>query len=182
MQNYFKKISLLLAIIFFAFCLAAFFFLYKKINSNNTGVAQSVIELGNEIKERNRIETLNYSIELIKKDKALFETHFAQSSDIVPFLDSLEALGSQAGAKAEVTSVDILKDGTGLMAGVKTSGNFESLYKFLMLLENFPYELEFVKIDMQKEAVAGDKTATDSVAPEPKWRADFSIKLLSFIK
>ena len=33
---------------------------------------------------------------------------------------------------------------------IKASGSFEALYKFLTLLENSPYELDFISMDIQK--------------------------------
>lgn len=193
MQNNFKKIPLILAAMFFIVFSLTFFFLYKEVNSNNEKTEQSIVELENDVNQRSKIETLNHSIEMIRGDKVLVESHFAKSSDIVPFLDALEALAPRAEVKAEVASVDILKDGTGLLVGIKASGSFENLYKFLMLLENFPYELEFIAIDMQKETlndVPSDmETESGSGVPKEniniqksKWQAILSVKLLSFVK
>lgn len=180
MMNNFKKISLPLSVIFFILLLVALVFLYKKINLNNEKAELSTIELENEANSRSQIRLLNKSIETIKGDKARLETHFAKSSDIVPFLDNIEALGPKAGVKAEITSVNILEDKSGLLAKISASGSFGGIYKFLTLLENSPYELEFIAFDISREG--GSDVALDgTLVKNSNWQATFNIKLLSFI-
>jgi hypothetical protein len=87
-------------------------------------------------------------------------------SNIVPLLDAIEQLALRVKAKSEITSVDFSKDNNSLLLGIKASGSFVPIYKFLMLLENFPYELEFSSVDIKK---------TDT-----QWEAVFKIKILSF--
>ena len=115
----------------------------------------------------------------IGKEKILLESHFTQSSNIVPLLNTIEQLSLKVGAKSKVTSVDISKDKTILMVAVGTSGSFNAVYKFLMLLENSPYELEFVSVDMQK---TGAPTVSGKIIVSPQWEAIFKIKLLSFVQ
>ncbi|MDE2399536.1 MAG: hypothetical protein KGL67_00780 [Patescibacteria group bacterium] len=191
MKNNFKIIQLLLSMILFLFASFALFLLYREINLNNQKATMSTTELENETSRRNEVKLLNDSIEVIKEDKSLLETHFAQSSDVVPFLDTIEALGPMVGVKAQTTSVDILKDNTGLVVKISASGDFKNIYKFLTLLENSPYELEITSMDLQKEAstiVPVDPTAPQDSKPvialpqESKWQAVFGIKLLSFVQ
>ncbi|KKS24035.1 MAG: hypothetical protein UU82_C0013G0003 [Candidatus Nomurabacteria bacterium GW2011_GWC2_41_8] len=117
-------------------------------------------------------------LQKIADSRILLETHFAKSSDVVPFLDTIEKLALEVGTKAEVNSVDILTDNTGLIVGLKASGSFEAIYKFLTLLENSPYELDFPSIDMHKLAVSG---VSDENIQNLKWEATFRIQLLSFV-
>src|SRR3990167_11269991 len=100
MQNNSKKIQLPFSIIFFIFFVLAFLFLYKEINTNNQKAEQSMVELESETKKRDEIKFLNRSIGIIQENKTLLETHFAQSSDIVPFLDTIEAFFGQSGGKS----------------------------------------------------------------------------------
>jgi hypothetical protein len=185
MQNNFKKIPFFILIIFLFFLVFAFLFLYRGVNSNGEKAAQTTIDLENEISRRDEIKALNRSIDAIKGEKADLETHFAKSSDIVPFLDTIEALAPRVGAKAQVTSVDILKDNSGLMVQISASGSFASLYKFLTLLENSPYELEFTGVDIQRQNDTGVADPNAKV-PVPVsvaiWQAIFRIKLLSFVQ
>lgn len=182
MQNNSKKIQLFLSVvffIFFIFFILAFLFIYREVNRNNQKAEQSLVLLKNEVKERDEIKSLNRSIGTIREDRALLETHFAKSSDIVPFLDTIEALAVKAEVKAEVASVDAVKDNAALTVQVNASGNFAGLYKFLTLLENSPYALEFTSINMQREASLDVVTKKTK---ELKWQTIFKIRLLSFVQ
>ena len=137
------------------------------------------IEWQNETNRRNEIKSLERSIKAIDQEKILLESHFAQSSNIVPFLDTIEQLASRVKAKSEVVSVDILKDVNQFLVVIKTSGSFESIYKFVKLLENSPYELEIASLDIQKSSA---QTVSDKKVAIPQWEAVFKIKLLSFIQ
>src|SRR3989338_9872107 len=179
MQNNFPKVPLLLSIIFFMFSCFAFFFLYREINNNNKKLQLAENEWQVEAFRQDEIKMLENSIKIVEGEKAQLETHFAQSSDIVPFLDTIEELAGVAGTKAEVVSVDILEDYAGLSVGMKASGAFNGLYKFFTLLENSPYELEFISIDMHRET---GPDASGKNVTVPKWNCFLKIKLLSFIQ
>ena len=170
MQIKYHKKSLVFSVIFFAFCCFVFFVVYQKINSINKTSEQVLSEWKTEAIRRDEIKSLNKSIKVIEQERASLETHFAQSSDVVPFLNIIEELGLKVGAKAEVASVDIAKDGTGLMVEMKASGSFESVYKLLMLLENSPYELELTSFNVRESV------------EKKQWDAVFKIRLLSFIQ
>lgn len=179
MQNKFSKMPLFLSILFLGISLFFFLYLFRKTNENNQKLQIAENEWQREILRRDEIKMLDRSVKIIEGERAQLETHFAQSSDVVPFLDSIERLAVSAGTKAEVVSVNILGDHTGLLVGMKASGNFESLYKFLTLLENSSYELDFVSMDMSKE-VGVD--VTDKNVKISKWDVVFKMKLLSFIQ
>ncbi|MFA6077084.1 MAG: hypothetical protein WC735_03350 [Candidatus Paceibacterota bacterium] len=179
MQSNFPKTPLLFFTAFFCISLLAFFFLYWTVNTNNRELQTKEEKWQNETLRRDGIRALDRSIEMIEGERAQLETHFAKSSDVVPFLDTIEGLAKKVNAKAEVTSVSILADDVGLMVGMKASGTFYSLYKFLMLLENSPYELEFIGMDIDRKTIPDTKSKNIQVS---EWEAIFKIRLLSFIK
>lgn len=177
MKNNFQKISLFLSAIFFIFSCFAFVFLYREINDNNQKVQQDLTTWTAEMRLREEIRSFDRSLQKIADDRIMLETHFAKSSDIVPFLDSIEKLAPRVGATARIDSVDALKDNTGLVVELKASGSFEAIYKFLTLLENSPYELDFLSMDIHKIILdVSDKNEKDS-----RWEAFLKIKLLSFV-
>ena len=177
MQNNFPKMSLFLSFMFFCVSFFVFLFFYRAISDNNKESQLKEQQWQSETLRRNGIKQLDDSVKMIEGDRAQLETHFAQSSDIVPFLDTIEGLAPKTGITAEVTSVDLSADRTELVVGMKTSGTFNGLYKFLTLLENSPYELEFLGMDMHKQTVASVGDKSSSVV---EWDAVFQIKLLSF--
>ena len=178
-QNNFPKIPLFLSILFFCVSFSVFLFFFKAIDNNNKELQSKELEWQTETHKRDEIKTLDNSVKIIEGDKVQLETHFAQSSDIVPFLDTIEGLAPEASVTSEVTSVNISGDQTGLYVSMKTSGTFEGLYKFLTLLENSPYELEFISLDMHKETVVAVENKNVKI---PQWDAVLKIELLSFVK
>lgn len=174
----FKKTPLFLSITFFLFACFVFWFFYTEIQNNNETSEQSQITWQNEASRRDEIESLDHSLQTTEEERALLETHFIRSSDVVPLLDMIEKLAPESGAKAEVSLVDLLKDNIGLIVEMKVTGRFEAVYKFLMLLENSPYELDFISVDMQK---SNEQDTSDKKNPFSLWSATLRVKLLSFI-
>jgi hypothetical protein len=166
---------LLLSIIFFIFFSCAFVFLYQKINDNNQKAEQKTITWKQESLRRDEMQSLNSSFQNMTNSQALLETHFIKSSDVVPFLNTIEALGPAVGASAEIDSVDTSPDGASLIVELQASGSFGAVYKFLTLLENSPYDFLSMDIHTITDVVPNKKVTT------PKWEADFKIQLLSFV-
>ena len=178
MKIHFQKISLLFSAIFFVLTFFAFLFLYKEINNNNQKAESNMITWNTEASRREEIERLDHSLQEITDSNALLETHFAKSSDIVPFLNTIEKLAPKAGTTIEIDSVNIKGDNTGLLVGLKVMGRFESIYKFLTLLENSPYEIDFLLMDIHKLSAG---VVTDQKVKDLKWEGVFKIQLLSFV-
>lgn len=178
MKINFPKISLVISLVICSLLIFGFMSVYKKINDYNTKSEQDLATWQTEATRREDIRLLNRSIQQNVSDRASLETHFAKSSNIVPFLDSIEMLASKAGADAKVDSVDENADGSTLVVGLQASGNFTAIYKFLTLLENSPYELAFLSVNIQKSAPL---STPSKKGPDLRWEAVFKIQLLSFI-
>ena len=170
------KTPLLLSIVFFIISGAAFFYVYQETYKNHQESRQRESEWYSETLRRGNIRTLDNSVKAIEGERAELQTHFAKASDIVPFLDTIEGLAPKVGVLAEILSVNVLEDQSGLLVGLKAAGTFAGLYKFLFLLENSPYELELVSLEMERQA----EVAQTKGAP-PKWNGIYKIKLLSFV-
>lgn len=175
----FQKIPLILSLTFTLVSIFAFLFLYKQISDNIKIAARAQVEWQDETSRRDELKSLDRLMKVIGEEKTLLEMHFAQNSNIVPFLDTIEKLALSVKAKSEVVAVDIPKDKSGLQIDVKASGSFEAVYKFLMLLENSPYELDFISVNIQR---VSEQTTSDKKVVAPQWDAIFKIKLLSFIQ
>lgn len=169
----------MLSVLFLMVSLGGFIFLYGKINENKTIAETMMREWQAETTRRDEIRSLQRSIVEIEQEKALFETHFAESSNVVPFLDTIEKLATDAGAKSEVTSVDISKEKPELLVALTAKGDFEAIYAFIRLLENSPYEIEISSFNIEKPSILSD-IKEQIVSRE--WRGAFTIRLLSFSK
>ena len=178
MKSNFIKIPFLFSIIFCVFFGFIFFFFYRAININNVKSQLAENEWQTEELKREEIKTLDRSVKTIEGERAQLETHFAKSSDVVPFLGTIGRLALEANTKEEITSVYISGDNTQLIVGINVSGTFSKLYKFLTLLENSPYELEFSRVGLHKETA---QDMSSKIISAPNWNMLIDIKLLSFI-
>lgn len=167
---------LILSGIFLILSLLAFFMLYTQIRNNKQIAEETETQWQNESTVQAKIKTLDISIKGISTERALLESHFAKTSDIVPLLDIVENMALQVGAQASIESVDALTEGVGLSIGIKSRGSFESIYKLIRLLENAPYEIEINSFDMKR--VGGIQEGDI----KSEWIANFDVTLLSFIK
>ena len=180
--------------LFFVFI---FIFLYQGIANNNNIKEQIAIDLKTEVAKQNEIKSLDSSLKMISKEKELLNSHFAKSSNIVLFLDTIERLAGEVSAKVEVFSVeqpkikkeieieddivleeDIIIKNNGLIIGMRISSDFEGIYKFIKLLENAPYELEILSFDIQNNKV---QIVDGQNSESPVWNGTLKVKLISFI-
>ncbi|MEK7588962.1 MAG: hypothetical protein AAB438_04080 [Patescibacteria group bacterium] len=179
MPNKSQRQYLIGSFIFLLLTGGAFAFLYIQIRNNNIASQEAEIEWNSESSKLNEIKSLNLSIQTIDTEKALFESHFLKSSDIVSFLDTIESAAKDVNVTAEIVSVDDVTDTTSLTIGIRSSGTFEGLYKFLILLENLKYEIDIASMELNRASVGEVEGVIDI---KPEWKANFKIRLLSFVK
>lgn len=177
MQDKLPKTKLIAASIFMLASLGSLFFAYTLVKNKNEKFQNSQIEISSDAKRREETQQLERLMKTLEAERLLIDSHFAKSSDIVPFLDTLERMASQVAVDAEVSSVDITKDNKTLTVGIKATGGFEALYKFLVLLENSPYELSFLLMDIQTPQGA----QPDPITKKVEWQGAFKVRLLSFL-
>jgi hypothetical protein len=174
MKNNFPTIPLALSLIFFIIFSASFVFLYKKIHTDSLKREADWMLWRAEEEKRNNLQALGRLLKNTEEERSALETHFAKSSDVVPFLDTIEKLAPKVGAIVEIDSVNPSVDGTTLLVGAEVSGSFEAVYRFILLLENSPYELEFLAIDLHRR-ILGEESI------DSQWGAFLELKLLSYL-
>lgn len=177
MQFIFQKKALIFSIIFLLF--SSFLFLFVLISTNNNKKISEIAQA--EWQEKaTRKENIKLTTDLIKtieSERNLLESHFIRNSDVVPFLDTIEKLAKGVETEAEVDSVHTEDSTSSLIADVKVSGNFENIYKLILLLENSPYDLQFVLVNIKSI----DKQDASTKNETPKWMANLKIRLKSFV-
>jgi hypothetical protein len=159
--------------LFLCIAVVSFVMLYKKIQANHKLASETESQWQAEIEHQKTVRTLVRSVDNIKEERERFETHFAKSSDIVPFLDTIEGLAEKASAKATIDKVDITADPVGLLITIHASGSFESIYKFMRLLENSSYELAILDFELKKSFTQTNPMIT--------WEASLTVNVVSFI-
>lgn len=176
-----KKINLknlIFAVIFLIITLVSFYFTIRQMNIYN----QEFVNLTNEYKEKeirsNQIKELNKVISEIGDEVKILDSHFLNTGDVAPFLDELELDAKNLGVKAEVVSVDNPNtQNKYLSINLRADGTFENLNKFLLLLENYKYQLEVFDVRMIRNSAPD--TDLNSL---PIWSGDFRIKVISFLE
>lgn len=172
-NNSIKK-YLLFSIMFFVLVCFAFIFLYKKISDNEEMSRQKQIQWEIEESKKNEINSLGKVIASSQEGINFLESHFLKESDIVSFLGYIEESSASVFLRTEVTSVNTSVEGDSLILEIKSVGPFDSLYRFVKLLENSKYEIEITSFDLQKEG-SGVEGGVQN------WRGSFNIKVLTFI-
>ena len=129
MKNKSKKPLIFISIVVFLLITGVFYFSYTEIEKKNNKAEKTINQWQAEDLRRKEIETIIKSVQAIKDDNEVIKTHFAQSSDLVPFLDTIDGFAPKVGAENEITSVDITQDTKELIVGMKVIGSFEAVYR-----------------------------------------------------
>ena len=159
-----------------------FLFLYRSIDTNHNLSKKLSNDYKTEESRRIEIQSLNKAISEIDEEIALLDSHFIKENqkdeEITLFLTSLEELANAVDSKTEVVSVEIPNEKSKeFFISLRTEGSFNSIYKFLLLMENSKYELDVVSMRLLKES-NGENLEKKEL---PKWRAYFKIKIISFL-
>jgi hypothetical protein len=178
-KRYKILISLILAFVVLATVTFVFLFLFNNVQKKNKNFVE-LLKKTEELEQKNeKIKVLNESVQDVFDQKILLDKYFARKSDVVPFLDSMQSLATEAGTKGNFSFVDLSVDGLGLEVQMNVEGRFEGVYRFIKILENSPYVFEFTEMSLQRK----DPMLTEdgSVVLNPVWILNLKMKLISFI-
>lgn len=174
MQDNFQKIMFTLSIILFLGIMGFFLFSRNFLGDKIRVLEEKQVMWQNEAIRREEINILDETLKELKSERVELESSFARKSDVVPLLNTIESMANAVSAKASISSVEVSRDNNFLVVNVRASGSFESLYKFLTLLENAPYQIDFSNVDFRR-------TVGDVVYNEILWEGSFGLRVLSFI-
>ncbi len=120
-------------------------------------------------------------------DRAKLKSFFIPGSRVVSFLETLEALGPQAGSTVTLSSIaadslDSAPSGTlgTAHAHVDVKGSWQAVMRTLMLAETMPYKTTIDNVQFDVSVSAGDlksdAKATDAAAvPKRSWSLTFEV-------
>src|SRR3989338_524694 len=86
----FKKEPLIFSMILLLLALSAFAFLYNRTNQNKKLSEETEMKWQAEPSGREKKKSLERLFKEVEEKRIALESHFAQSSNVVPFLDMLE--------------------------------------------------------------------------------------------
>lgn len=169
-----SKLILVTTILLDVLVILFFFALIKKIEMKEEYIGKIDTERKELHKKNADTTALGKELKESEDQRKELLSHFVDSDNIVSYLDFIESLGTTAGAKVELSKVDISNiKGTKLLVSGKATGDFNNTAKFLSLLESSPYEINIVSMTLSKlpqTAIGGGD-----------WIGLFDIELKSFI-
>lgn len=162
-----SRVTFVLALLLLGGALAAGGVLLGRIAEARKELDQSRIkraELEEKSGEARRAEIF---LEGAREKTNAIERYFVSESEIVSFIEELEAAARESGVTLKVAAVSV-------PAGPKTSpafelgasGEFASLFRYLLLLENFPHLLAVEKVDFTKSS---------------PWEMRMTLKLITYL-
>ncbi len=176
MKTHFQKLPFLFSIVMILVSVFVFTTLYLETVRNHTDSEEIISKWQTERDHRDEIKALERSVSMYSSERLQLESHFARSSDVVPFLDNMEELARTVNTDPEIISVEALKKPDRLEVKMSVAGEFESLHKFVMLLENSRYEIELTSVDLN---LPGASNTSSNIGKD--WELNLSFKLLSFV-
>lgn len=160
---------------------ASLFFSMKNKTEESMKFSEKINELsGKESHTASAASSLRR--ESINIDK--ISSFFFKESEISVFIKKVEALGPQSGTTLVIESLEkgfTEKTVPLLTFRIKASGNFSEVSRLLLLLENFPGEIEWKTLRVVRDDFeAGDAGAT-SRNGVPRWRVEAFLTILNFV-
>lgn len=124
----------------FVFLVYSYFFIYSKIrllSAETSAAKRSIIMLDEKRKE---FELAKSNFERQSSNVTTLESVFFSENNFVDLLNTFEKLGRTAGVKFQAKDIKIPESGGGeARISFELLGNFESIAKFLVLLDNGRY-------------------------------------------
>ncbi|MDD5032920.1 MAG: hypothetical protein PHC85_02280 [Candidatus Pacebacteria bacterium] len=105
-----------------------------------------------------------------KEEKEKIESVFLDKDNLIKFIQELESLAKIANVDMEMKSVEMGFGSVGAKPffSFTAAGDFSDIYRFLVLIENDPYQIKISRLQLQ------------NLVEGKKWEAGFSVRLLSF--
>lgn len=176
----FKNARLILVasfLLFIAFGVAYgyIYFTIQNISYKTQGLAEEVSMLS---AQEATVGVLKSSLASTKEKQTTIHSFFVDSTNIVPFLETIEGYGTNANVSVKFVNVAINPSPASLNVSLTAVGSFPALYHFLALLEAAPYELGINTATIQ--SVPSTQVATKKGPPPPDdWQGNISLSIYS---
>lgn len=158
---------------------AASFFVFSKIFSEKELVKDIKQKLQSNEKKIKDSALLRKEIISISQDKEKIDLLFLKEQEIINLIEKFESVASESGVDLKINSISFAgEDKSQPHFNMAAEGSFGQIFKYVTLLENFPYILEIDRLNLQKteSGASGDKNIQN------KWRVNFEIILKTYEK
>ena len=130
------------------------------------------------VEEESQIDTVRKGLEQTDARRATLTSYFVDAGNVVPFLETVEGYGKTVNASTSFTTVQMQKDPTYLKVTVTARGSFQSIYRFIGMLEAAPYETAIQGVDIRQvlpDGLQSEQAATQST----NWDATATVYVYS---
>lgn len=178
------KQVLLTAIVLVIVASVAYIIFFINIKEKNNNVSALTNEVDSVLQKEIKLRSVKYLIKDIQDDIVKLDSHFVADDEIINFIEMIEDLGVESGAKVEVTnvSIDVVdekvvdknKIDESLNLDFKIEGRFVEMFHFLSMFEKLPFKINILRTNFEK--TPDDKMQFDETL-EP-WNGFFSITVV----
>lgn len=160
----------------------AFFLVFNVIQNKNQHASATLATLNQKKEIKDHSTLLEKTIAEIKTSRDTIDSYFVNPTSIYSFVDNLEKLGGESGARVSVKSVEVSKTKSDTISiSFLATGTFSEVMNTLEFVSNAPYKIHFTTINLNKTI---DNTNSNEVpAPEKKssllWQVDATFNVLS---
>lgn len=164
-----KKPSLTRLITLLLLCVCAgvgYVYAYRVVSKTSERLASLHKEANEKSTDAARIAAVKNALRTLVADESSASNYLVLASDIVPFIERLEQMGSDLGADVSVASVSKEKTGSRerLVLSLKITGNFEAVMRTLGAIEYAPYDITTSQVSVGLAgAVAGGTWTASAV-------------------
>ena len=168
-------------------------FLFWTIRSQNEKASQLLAEAHQSAKKNEALSAVKASLWENKGFLSQIDSFFVGQDGVVPFISTLETLGTSSAVKLDIGSVseDTSKKNSdtfseSLTLKLALSGSWDNIFYFLSRLQNLPYRIEITNAtiglqgaaDSIKFTTASSTSMTRVKASGEEWKATFDIRVL----
>ena len=171
-------IPLISACIVLLLSIGAYVFWYEKVASVSAQAASLTAQLATQRTASSQEEQVKTAIDELNSNESTIQKYFISTSDVVPFLEQLQSLGSSLGAKVQIASVSATPANTTTPYGhlnltLSISGTFAAVMRTLGSIEYQPYDTAFSALSISSTPTLGGTAAAS------QWTAILSVTVAS---
>ena len=137
------------------FVLYIMLFLNLKEKNNNISVLTN--EVDTVLQKEIKLRSVKYLIKDTEDERADLDSHFVIDDEVINFIEIIENLGMDSGAKIEVTNVSVSSTNKEaadqiniselLYLDFKIEGRFAQMFHFLSILEKLPFKIDILRVN-----------------------------------
>jgi len=128
---------------------AAFWFYFISFIKNQTQVIKDLkLQIKTITENRKTERSLESFLKNISSEKERLDSSFLNEEKMVGFIEEVESLRQKTGVELEIGSIDLNSSLLAPKIRIRLKGNFNQIYKTILLLKNMPYMLSFENISL----------------------------------